>query len=300
MITIEKGDIGLYCKQFEKYRTDFTDKCAESAARHGHILIAYLEGTAAGYLLTSAEHGSEFIMYVFTLPELRGKGVMQSLIREAVGISDGYIGTAFTDIHEFAPVLMHVMKKCGFEQRGSKFMFRCDGDDLWDRWDAYMEKSGNRLCNTLRRQGYSTVLLSDASEELLKQYRNTPNSEYANPLNHQHLILPGAEITKDVSVMCVRNGILSAYVFAYMPDRYSAVFKTLSSSAALHGTGVILLPIAEALRKVRERGCEQFVFSMDGIGDRANSFRNKVLSVLISKTSQRISYIYKKKDHLHE
>ena len=149
---------------------------------------------------------------------------------------------------------------------------------------------------TLRRQGYSTVTLAEASEELLEQYRQTPYSEYANPLNHQHLILPGAEITKDVSVMCTLNGRLAAYVFAYMPDRYSAIFKTLSSSAALQGGAAILLPLCESFAKVRGRGCTQFVFSMDGVGDHANSFRNKVLSNVISKTSKRLSYIYHKKE----
>ena len=140
MITIKKGDIGDYHTLFEQYRTYFTDKCAQSSAKSGQILIAYLEGLAAGYLLTNAEHGSEFIMYVFTLPQLRGKGVMQSLVLEAVNNSYGYIGTAFTDAHEFAPVLIHVMEKYGFVRGGTKYMFRCDGDDLWDRWDAFMEK----------------------------------------------------------------------------------------------------------------------------------------------------------------
>lgn len=296
MITIKEGNIGQYRELFGTFRTVFTDRCAENSAHSGRALFAYLDGTAAGYLLTSKEHGSEFMQYAFTLPELRGRGVMQALVREAAETSDRQFGTAFSDGHEFAPALIHIMEKLGFEKGGSRFMFRCDGDDLWERWDAYMQKSGSRLCDTLRRQGYSTITLAEATEELLEQYRQTPTSEYANPLNHQHLILPGAEVTKEVSVMCVRNGILSAYVFAYMPDRYSAIFKTLSSSTALHGSGVILLPIAESLARVRERGCTQFVFSMDGVGDHANSFRNKVLSNVISKTSERISYTYPKKE----
>ncbi len=292
MITVKQDDIGLYRDLFSGYRTLYTDRCADRTARAGRALYAFLDGEPAGYLLISDEHGGDFISYVFTVPDKRGMGVMQTLIRYAADTAEKMIGTAFSDAREFAPALMHVMEKLGFEQGGSRYMFRCDGDDLWERWDAYMNKTGKRLCDTLRRQGYSTVLLSEASEELLEQYRQTPTSEYKNPLNHQHLIMPGAEVTKDVSVLCVRNGVLSAYVFAYMPERRSAIFKTLSSSAALHGSGVILLPIAESLARVRERGCKQFVFSMDGIGDHANSFRDKVLSVLISKTSKRISYVY--------
>lgn len=296
MITIKESGIEQYREFFGSYRTAFTDRCAESVARSGRALFAYLDGAAAGYLLTSKDNGTEFLLYAFTLPELRGKGVMQALVREAAETSEGEFGTAFSDGHEFAPELMHIMEKLAFERGRSKYIFRCCGDDLWDRWDSFMEKKGRKSCETLRRQGYSTVTLADASEELLEQYRQTPYNEYANPLNHQHLILPGAEITKDVSVMCTLNGKLAAYVFAYMPDRYSAIFKTLSSSAALQGGAAILLPLCDSFARVRERGCTQFVFSMDGVGDHANSFRNKVLSNVISKTSKRLSYIYPKKE----
>ena len=58
----------------------------------------------------------------------------------------------------------------------------------------------------------------------------------------------------------------------------------------------IFLPLCESFAKVREQGCTQFVFSMDGVGDHANAFRNKVLSNVISKTSKRLSYIYPKKE----
>lgn len=296
MITIKECGTEQYRELFGSYRTAYTDKCAQSAAQSGRLMVAYLDGEAAGYLLSSNAHDLEFVSYVFTLPELRGKGVMQSLIREAAETSEGSFGTAFSDGHEFAPALMHTMEKLGLERRESRYMFRCDGDDLWDRWDAFMEKKGRKSCETLRRQGYSTVTLADASEELLEQYRQTPYNDYGNQLNHQHLILPGAEITKDVSVMCTLNGRLAAYVFAYMPDRYSAIFKTLSSSAALQGGAAILLPLCDSFAKVRGRGCTQFVFSMDGVGDHANSFRNKVLSNVISKTSKRLSYIYHKKE----
>lgn len=296
MITVKQDDIGLYRDLFSGYRTLYTDRCADRTARAGRALYAFLDGEPAGYLLISDEHGGDFISYVFTVPDKRGMGVMQTLIRYAADTAEKMIGTAFSDAREFAPALMHVMEKLGFEQCGSKYMFRCDGDDLWDRWDAFMEKKGRKSCETLRRQGYSTVTLADASEELLEQYRQTPYNDYGNQLNHQHLILPGAEITKDVSVMCTLNGRLAAYVFAYMPDRYSAIFKTLSSSAALQGGAAILLPLCESFAKVRGRGCTQFVFSMDGVGGHANSFRNKVLSNVISKTSKRLSYIYHKKE----
>ena len=92
--------------------------------------------------------------------------------------------------------------------------------------------------------------------------------------------------------MCTLNGRLAAYVFAYMPDSISAIYKTLSSSAALQGGGVIMLAIAESLQRAREHGVKRIVFTMENTGKRANAFREKVLSVLVSKPSHSVSYFY--------
>ena len=192
------------------------------------------------------DRGTELIHHTFTKPELRGRGVMQALVRYAVDSAGSPIGTSLSDSHEFAPAVMHVMEKCGFERRNGRSVYLCDGGDMWERWDAYMDKHGRRLCDTLRRQGFSTLTLDKASEDLLQQFREAPDSEYKCQQNHQHLILPGAEITPDISVICTHNGRLAAYVFAYMADRKSVIFKTLSSSAALRGSGVIMLAIADA------------------------------------------------------
>jgi GNAT superfamily N-acetyltransferase len=292
MIRIEEAAAESALELSRQYLSAYAKGQIEKEEHTVRTFIAYLDGKPAGFLAAAKSNGLEFIVYVLTLPEYRGTGVAQALIREASGTADYALSASFSDAHEYAPELMHILEKLDFKKQRTKYNFRCYGDDLWDRWDAYMEKSGRRMCDTLRRQGYSTVTLADASEELLDQFRHSYESEYHNVLNHQHLIMPGAEITKDVSVLCVRNGKLSAYVFAYMPEKYSAVFKTLSSSEALHGSGVILLPLAESFRKVREKGCVQFMFSMDGIGARANSFRNKVLGHVITKRTMRYTYTY--------
>lgn len=77
--------------------------------------------------------------------------------------------------------------------------------------------------------------------------------------------------------MCELKGRLAAYVFAYMPDSISAIYKTLSSSAALQGGGVIFLAIAESLQRASEHGVKRLVFTMESVGKSANAFREKVL-----------------------
>ena len=290
MITVEKGEPGLYRELFAGYTTLYTERCAENAGKDGRALYAYLDGEPAGYMFLGNDRGTELIHHTFTKPELRGRGVMQALVRYAVDSAGSPIGTSLSDSHEFAPAVMHVMEKCGFERRNGRSVYLCDGDDMWERWDAYMDKHGRRLCDTLRRQGFSTLTLDKASEDLLQQYRDAPDSEYKCQQNHQHLILPGAEITPDISVICTHNGRLAAYVFAYMADRKSVIFKTLSSSAALHGSGVIMLAIADAADIVRERGVTRLVFTMERAGESANAFREKVLSVLVSRRSTIVGF----------
>lgn len=289
-IIIETADTAGVREHFADDISASVKKMLAAAENGGRCFMAYLDGMPVGYLVITDEYDSNFISRLFVLPEFRGRGTAQALVKKAVSDLSGKIIMSVSDTYEFAPTLMHIFEKFGFETGRPRNFYRCYGDDVWDRWDAYMNRSGSRFCDTLRRQGFSTVTLEEAPEELLDQFRHSYESEYHNVLNHQHLIMPGAEITKDVSMLCVREGKLSAYVFAYMPDKYSAIFKTLSSSEVLHGTGVILLPLADSLAKVREKGCEQFLFSMDGIGDRANSFRNKVLGNVITQKTQRFTY----------
>ena len=291
MITVEKAAPALYREYFPDTVNPVMEKRRKTAEDTGTALYARIDGTPAGFMLLNKEQDYYGILYTYTAPEYRNKGVMQALINAAK--SDGFTvyGSA-SDIHEFAPVISHVMEKCGFESRPGRYMYRCFGDDMWDRWDAFLEKAGNRRCETLTRQGYSTVKLSEASEELIAQFRESPHSDYGNELNHQHLLRPDAEITRDISVMCVHDGRLAAYVFAYMPDRITAIYKTLSSSKALHGTGAALLPIVKSLELVRAKGVTRLSFSFDGVGDRANSFRDKVLSPLITQKSRRITYTF--------
>jgi len=292
MITVEKGDPRRYNELFTGYTTLYTDKCAQDADKGGKALFAYLDGEAAGYMFIEKDRGMYGIKHIFTKPELRGRGVMQALVRTAAEECGHSVGTSLSDSHEFFPAAAHVFEKCGYERRNGRYIYRCDDEELWERWDAYMQKSGKRLCDTLRRQGFETLTLADAPEELLQQFRETPHSEYKCEQNHQHLILPGADVDPEVSVMVTLHGRLAAYVFSYMPDRISAIFQTLSSSAALHGSGVILLAITEGLAKVRERGVTRLVFSMEEAGASANAFREKVLSVLVSKRSRIVSFTY--------
>ena len=292
MITVEKGSPYRYSEFFAGFTTLYTDRCAERAAGNGAAFFAYLDGVPAGYMFIEKKRGVSGIIHVFTKPELRGRGVMQALVRTAAEECGHSVGTSLSDSHEFFPAAAHVFEKCGYERRNGRYIYRCDDEELWERWDAYRKKTGDRLCHTLRRQGFETLTLAEAGEDLLRQFRETPYSEYKCEQNHQHLILPGADVDPEVSVMVTLHGRLAAYVFAYMPDRCSAIFQTLSSSAALHGTGVILLAITEGLARVREHGATRLVFTMEETGESANAFREKVLSVLVSRRSRNVSFIF--------
>ncbi len=299
MITVEKGNKELYFLHFVGYTTVFTDRCANDAASGGRILLAYIDGFPAGYLLTVCERGGEGIRHIFTKPEFRGQGVMQALVRYAAETTETFLAVGMSEAHALALVMDHVFGKLGFRRRVGRNIYRCDSEDIWERWDEFMAKTGNRLCDTLRRQGYNAITLTDAPESLIQQFRRAPVSEYRCEQNHRHLILPGAEITPEISVMCELKGRLAAYVFAYMPDSISAIYKTLSSSAALQGGGVIFLAIAESLQRAREHGVKRLVFTMESVGKSANAFREKVLSVIVSKQSRSVSFIYEpdKKDN---
>ncbi|MBR5088531.1 MAG: GNAT family N-acetyltransferase [Ruminiclostridium sp.] len=287
MITVEKAAPALYRGLFPDTVNPVMEKRCRTAEQTGTALYARIDGTPAGFMLLNTEYDIYTILYTYTAPEYRSRGVMQALINAAKSDRCLVNGSA-TDIHEFAPVISHVMEKCGFESRPGRYIYRCCDDEMWDRWDAFMEKTGNSRCETLIRQGYSTVKLTEASEDLIRQFYD----DYGNELNHMWMLAPGAEITRDISVMCVRDGKLAAYVFAYMPDRITAIYKTLSSSKALHGTGAALLPIAKSAELVRAKGVKRLSFSFDGVGDRANSFRDKVLSPLITQKSRRITYTF--------
>ena len=111
MITVETGNAELYSLHFSEYKTAHTDQCAGEAAAGGRILLAYLDGAPAGYMLIASDRGGEGIRQIFTKPELRGQGVMQALVCYAAETADTFLAAGMSDSNVFAPVIDHVFVK---------------------------------------------------------------------------------------------------------------------------------------------------------------------------------------------
>ena len=156
-----------------------------------------------------------------------------------------------------------------------------------------MDLKGKRLCETLKRQGYRAVSFGELDEDLLTQLKLSDRSEYAN-IFHPSMYLenPAHKLSRELSFAAVNEGKLSAYCLVTMGDERSAMFDQISVSAGELGMGVILLPYVFSMERFFEMGLENAYYAMYGSNERANAFRDKILTVFSTTETTMENYCF--------
>ena len=279
---------------FAGYRRAYSDMCAGSAENTGSIYIAYIDDAPAGVIFTEADRNAEKISYAFTKPEFRRSGVMTELIRAAADGAGKPVEAAVVTPSEDGEIVVHTLLGCGFKIYRVRRVYMCSGPDLWDKWNAFMQKCGNGLLASLGRQGYSSVSFADAGDEILRQIYYSDSSDYRNSLNYK-IYFDDMEkrMSAKESMAAIKDGKVMSYTIVLRPDISSAVFRNLSTASDAVGSGLIFMPIAAAMRAIQESGCKRISYSMDLQSEKSNRFRVRILAPVTthSKTVTHFRYM---------
>ncbi len=292
MRKIISGTYTDYIFLFGDSRTPFSDHAAKnSAAYGGNIFIMLEDGLPCGYLCAVTEESEIRLMYAYTNEEKRRSGVFSALIGYAAETLPKPINFNISTEHKFYDTVSDISKRTGFEYRSSCTVFR--GNDI-SGWEKYMSETGGKLCDMLRRQGYSCISFADAPTKLIDEIYDSGENSFGNKLAVKVFFDdPQKNMNTDMSFAAVRNDHLAAYTLVTAPDKISAVFEHISASEKEIGNGCILLPFANSMEKFRQFGFHRAAYVMFNDNKHANAFRMKLLQNVTSSSTHSENYIFR-------
>ncbi|MBR5091589.1 MAG: GNAT family N-acetyltransferase [Ruminiclostridium sp.] len=291
MITVETIPYMGYALAFMSHRSVYSDRCAAEASRCGELIAAKIDGRFVGFLCAVAEVHILRVTYAYTRPEYRGRGVFTALMTDLAGNRNCNLRVNIVSDNEFRDIVVKVCDKLGFT-RGEDLAVYKYFPQTDTAWEEFMSERGNRMCEMLRRHGYSTVSFAEADEDILRQVRESDISEFCNPfVTRPFFDEPERRMTREMSFAAVKDGKLAAYTLGTLPSENKAVLEQIAVSKKKRGTGVILLPFAETLRAFRASSCLFAAYAIYESNLPANAFRDKLVSIGSRKVSENY-YLY--------
>ena len=289
---IQRLNFAEYQILFMGMHTPISRRFAAQAEKNGWIFGAWVGGSCAGFLTAEEETEDIRITHAFTVPSFRKKGVFTGLIRHMTEEQNRIIRVTVSSGNVCFPTVRDVCLSLGFRKGESVSVF-VSSSRTKPEWNAFMKLRGERLCQTLKRQGYRALSFQDMDKDLLEQLGNSDRSEYGNVF-HPSLYLenPAKRLDRDMSFAAVKDGKLAAYSLVAMGDDDSAVFDQISVSKEESGHGVILLPFACSMARFYERGIPAAYYAMYESNRHAGAFRSAVLEILPTEERTIENYFY--------
>ena len=168
---------------------------------------------------------------------------------------------------------------------------------MYPVWETFMNEKGSRLSAYLKRRGYQVSSFAEAPESIISQLHNSPYTEYRNMLDPSvFLDFPENRLSWEMSCVAMRDDRLAGYVLVTQNSPTKAVFEHISESKAEQGTGLILLPFAEAMKKVfTDSGIRTISYAMYESNAHANGFREETLNMLKPSVTVSENYFLEKR-----
>lgn len=269
----------VYELAFRGFHSRLSDRCAAKAAANGCIFGARAGGEWAGYLCTAEEEDGLRITYALTRPEYRRKGVFSALVRHAVQTAGNIVSIRVSAALPDYPAVRRCCEKLGFTRQEDLTIYTCTRENE-AVWRAYLKNRGEKLCGTIRRQGYQAVSFREMAPEILDQLRYSDRSEYGNRMFRPAMYLdhPDSRLSWEMSYAAIRNGRLASYCLVTEEDAETAQIAQTSASAQDQGYGVILLPFVHAVQRIDEIGISRVFYAVYGENRQANAFCGNVLA----------------------
>lgn len=280
-----------YLFLFGDFRTAYSDMAAGCAEKTGQILILLESDLPAGYLLTDREPGQCTVLYGYTVPDRRNRGIFSELLAAVISGSDCSVRLSITENKECFPAVKHVCEKAGLRHASSCIIFGGRSEDF-ENWEVYMARTGSKFCDILLRQGYRCISLAEADDSVTEALYDSGSSDFHNRLDVRPYLDHGAmRLDRSMSFLAVKDHTIAAYTLVRRPDPASAVFEHISAHEKYIGSGCILLPFARSMEKFRELECRRAVYAMYEDNSHANAFRKKLLGKVTSSQKRSHNFI---------
>ncbi|MDR1472878.1 MAG: GNAT family N-acetyltransferase [Synergistaceae bacterium] len=267
--------------------------------KEGFVLSAFSGDAPVGYLVCRAQLGVKklFVQVANVLEEYRGRGVCSKLLGEAevicaemrlnavkICVAENTSGFGF--IRDF-------LAGNGYVIADKVRIFRCEpgGERDYRGWEVYMAERGDRLVRWLEADGFSAVTFESAGDTVMKELYESGANEFGNDLDiTPFLDGEGCNLLRSVSAVALKDGRPAAYCLVTGPDTVSAVFEQISVAKAYRNTGVLLMALAESMRRFKELGYTRAVYAIYERNTIALAFARKILRKMTSNEKAQYNF----------
>ena len=263
-----------YLIAFSDGRTALSDACVRQASEGGRLYCERAGDSYRGFLCTETEGRTARILYAYTKPEFRGRGIFTSLAEHVVQTAEGEVCISIPEEHPCFEEVDAVCRRLGFTPTESLHTFSFDRSQEAE-WQATKQAQRfDACCAWLNRSGCKAVSFADADEDILRQIRESHSSAFGNPFDPSvYFRLPSKKLSMDLSCAAVKDGTLLAYTLLSQQTRDAVILEQMASAADSRDLGAILLPFVYSVDRFFERGYFSWTFAIYPSNTAANRIR---------------------------
>ena len=252
-----------YLIAFSDGRTAFSDACIRQASEGGRLYCERADDTYRGFLCTETEGRTTRILYAYTKPEFRGRGIFTSLAEHVVQAAEGDVRISIPEEHPCFPEVDAICRRLGFTPTESLHTFSFDRSQeaAWRR--TKQAQRFDACCDLLRRNGCDAVPFADADEDILRQVQQSHISSFRNPFDPSvYFRLPSKKLSLELSCAAVKDGRLLSYALLSQQSHDAVVFEQMASAVDARNLGVILLPFVYSVDRFFDSGYRFWAFAI--------------------------------------
>lgn len=244
------------------------------------ILAAFMGNEPIGYLICKyMPIGGIMLQYIFVMEPYRRQGIAGRLFVAIEDLGRGEKQNRLTISLQEKTVgleyLHNYLIKNNYSIAKKTYIFRYELAEF-ENWYAYMETDGKKLIERLEKKGYRTVSLADIDEKTAQD------------------IGVSEKFVKQMSFVSFDyENKPVAHCMGVSPDKISIICDQLFVAADFRKTGVMLLPFAMSMRRLKESGeYKRVVWAIDEENVLAVAFMKRLLGEAMR--NQKIQYTFEK------
>lgn len=290
-----------YLFQFGVHRTAFSDMAFSQAEESGgYTLMLKINGVPLGFVCVVHHGEMSRIMYAYTLPDCRRKGVCKTLVSEVIRDEQQPVVIGVSEKNEGLEAFKRIAETLGFQQGDSSVIFSIMlNDDEFSKWNnTFMVRKENSLCRLFTKEGFDCRSFSDA--DVFEKLLALDNESFQNMFDLRPFLLEKSRrLDRTLSFVALKDGKPCAYTLVVRADSDSVVFEQISTSAQYIGRGVIILPFIYSMAAIQEtyksEGLRQVAYTMYENNTAANAFRRHLPMSFSGTQCKNYNFVYSKK-----
>lgn len=236
--------LGEYLLRFPDAHTALSDACILQAAECGRMYCERSEDVYKGFVCTAIGSAEEHILYAYTRPAYRGRGIFSSLVKHVVQTGDRDVRISIPEKHPCFTEVDAVCERLGFIPSVRMHTFTVTRSQK-EQWQKIKEAGRyDACCARMLCHGCEVVSFAEAGEATISQIRDSRTSGFRNPLDPSSFFtFSSRKLAGDMSFAVVKKGRLLGYTLLSRPSTNAVIMEQMAVAQDVRMSGVVMIPL---------------------------------------------------------